>query len=148
QAVAQRLTHQGVPTRTGTRRWNRSTIRGILLNPAYYGQAHWGKTHVQERSGPPPRRRGQPATPRRDKVARPTPPGEQEVIAVPALISRDLFEAAAQRLQENRQHQRLRSTGPSFLLSGLLVCGCCGSAYVGRRQQRRGKAYVYYRCLG
>jgi site-specific DNA recombinase len=146
--AAQRLTSQHVPTRTGAARWNRNTLRGILLNPAYYGEAHWGKTRVQERSSNPRARRGQPQTPRREKVSRPTLPSEQEIIRVPALIGRDLFDAVAERLAENRQHQRTRSTGPSFVLSGLLVCGRCGSAYIGRRHRRPGKSHVYYRCLG
>ena len=146
--VARRLTSQQVPTRTGAPRWNRTTLRGILLNPAYYGEAHWGKTRVEERSANHRPSRGHPQTPRREKVSRPTKPSEQEIIAVPALISRDLFDAAAERLAENRQHQRTRQNGPSFLLSGLLTCDCCGSAYVGRRHRRPGKSHVYYRCLG
>jgi site-specific DNA recombinase len=34
------------------------------------------------------------------------------------------------------------------LLSGLLVCQQCGSAYCGRRHRLQDKHYVYYRCLG
>jgi len=147
-AAARRLTSQQVPTRTGTSCWNRTTLRGFLLNPAYYGEAHWGKTQVQERAPDHRPRRGEPSTPRQEKVARPTPLIEQEIIPVPALISRELFDEAAKRLADNRRHQRARQTGPSVVLSGLLVCGCCGSAYIGRRHRQRGKTHVYYRCLG
>ena len=147
-AAARRRTDQQVPTRTAAPRWNRTTLRGILLNPAYYGEAHWGKTRVEERPDDHRPRRGEPQSPRREKVSRPTAPSEQEIIPVPALVSRDLFETAAERLEENRLHQRTRQTGPSFLLSGLVVCGCCGSAYIGRRHRRSGKSHVYYRCLG
>ena len=148
-AAARRLTDQNVPTRTGAPHWNRTTLRGILLNPAYYGEAHWGKTRVEERSADHRPSRGQPPTPRREKVARPTALDQREIIPVPALIGRDLFDAAAERLTENQKHQRTRQTGPSFLLSGLLVCDRCGSAYIGRRQRRPGgKTHVYYRCLG
>lgn len=147
-AAARRLTEQQVPTRTAAPRWRRTTLRRILLNPAYYGEAHWGKTRVEERSAEHRPRRGEPQTPRREKVSRPTAPSEQEIIPVPPLVNRDLFDAAAERLEDNRLHQRTRQTGPSFLLSGLLVCGCCGSAYIGRRHRRSGKSHVYYRCLG
>lgn len=147
--AARRLTQQQAPTRSGAPRWSRNTVRRILRNPAYYGEAHWGKTRQEERSSPQRPSRGHPETPRRQKVARPTPASEQEIIRVPALIERDLFDAAAERLDENRRRQRTRQNGPSFLLSGLLVCAGCGSAYIGRRHRSRaGRALVYYRCIG
>jgi site-specific DNA recombinase len=147
--VVQRLTEQDVPTRTGQSRWDRATVRGILLNPAYYGLARFGKTRLQAR--PPGRRaaRGRPRVPRQEKVARPAPLAEQEAIPVPSLISQELFVAVAERLEHNRRRQRQQKSGAQFLLSGLLVCGRCGSAYCGRRHRRQGeKRYVYYRCLG
>jgi Recombinase len=51
-------------------RWNRTTLRGILINPAYYGEAHWGKTRVAERPAGHRPHRGEPQTPRREKSAR------------------------------------------------------------------------------
>ena len=144
--AARRLTARHVPTRTGAASWNRATVRGLLLNPAYAGEAHWGKTRLETRSPHARPRRGQPDVPRRDKVARPTPRSEREIIAVPALISKELFAAAAERLADNRRRQRPAEA--SFLLSGLLVCGQCGSAFCGRRHRRHGKTHVYYRCLG
>jgi hypothetical protein len=38
------LTEQGARTRTGKTRWDRSVIWGMLRNPAYAGQAVFGKT--------------------------------------------------------------------------------------------------------
>ena len=43
-AIARRLTEQGIPTRTGKGRWDRSVIWAILRNPAYRGRACYGKT--------------------------------------------------------------------------------------------------------
>src|SRR5215217_2135531 len=40
------LSEQGVQTRTGTTGWNNATIWGMLRNPAYAGQAAYGKTHT------------------------------------------------------------------------------------------------------
>jgi site-specific DNA recombinase len=56
----------------------------------------------------------------------------------------------AETLEENRRRYREQKQGAGFLLSGLLVCHCCGSAYCGRRQRRAadGQPYVYYRCIG
>jgi site-specific DNA recombinase len=69
---------------------------------------------------------------------------------VPALVSRELIEAAARQLEQNRRRYREQKKGAQFLLSGLVVCHRCGGAYCGRRQRRSPQAapYVYYRCLG
>ena len=148
EEVSRRLSQKGVLTPTGRQRWDRATIRGILINPAYAGTAKFGKTRLFPRKTARRAKRGDPPTPRRDKVARPTQAAEQETIAVPALVSRELFAAVADKLKDNRRRYREQKKGAEFLLSGLLICGRCGSAYCGRRH-RIGKAqYVYYRCIG
>jgi site-specific DNA recombinase len=146
--VVRRLTEQNVPTRSGGTRWNTATVRGILLNPAYHGVARFGKTRLQARA--PGRRpaRGRPRVARQEKVARSTPLAEQEAIPVPGLIDEALFAATAERLEHNRRRQREHQSGARFLLSGLLVCGRCHSAYCGRHSRYGDKRYVYYRCLG
>ena len=53
--LARWLTEQGVPTRTGKRVWDRSTMWGMLRNPAYPGQAAYGKTQDADRHGKPTR---------------------------------------------------------------------------------------------
>jgi site-specific DNA recombinase len=147
-AVARRLAEQHVPTRKGLERWDIATLRGILVNPAYHGEAQWGKTRMQPRTSVRRPNRGQPEVPRQAQVARPTATHERERIAVPALVSKDLFDAVAERLAENRRHQRERQAGATYLLSGLLVCGRCGAAYCGRKSGAGAKRYLYYRCLG
>jgi site-specific DNA recombinase len=148
--VVRRLADEGVPTATGQPRWDRATVRGILTHPAYTGHAKYPKTKLFPRPAGRRPKRGDPATPRRAKTPRPASPEEQDTIAVPALVSEELFAAAGERLEENRRRYRQQKQGAEFLLSGLLVCGRCGSAYCGRRQRSRhgDGAYVYYRCLG
>src|SRR5512144_2256952 len=51
--LARWLTDRGIPTRTGKTRWDRSTIWAMLRNPAYRGQAAFGKTKTAERHGGP-----------------------------------------------------------------------------------------------
>ena len=145
--VAARLAERGVPSPTGKSRWNRATIRDMLLNPAYTGTARYGKTRRSPRKGrirPP---RGQPEVPRHEKVTQPAPLAEQDPIPVPALISQELFVVVGAQLEENARRQREQKQGAGFLLSGLLVCHRCGSAYCGRRI-RRPRPYAHYRCLG
>jgi site-specific DNA recombinase len=148
--VVDRLQEQGVTTSKGNARWDKATIRGILLNPAYTGTAKYGKTRLFPRTPGRRPKRGDPPTPRKDKVTRATTPAEQESIPVPALISGELFEAAAERLQENRCRYREQKQGAEFLLGGLLICDRCNSAYCGRRPRQAGteRRFVYYRCLG
>lgn len=147
--VAARLLEQGVLTPKGNPRWDRATLRGMLLNPAYTGTARYGKTRLFPRKTGRRAKRGDPPTPRREKIAQAVPLSEQEPIAVPALVSSDLFAAVAERLAENRR-VRERHAGAELLLSGLLVCHRCGSAYCGRRHRYANSRspYVYYRCLG
>ena len=67
--------------------------------------------------------------PRRVKVAVATSLDEQVKIVVPALVNKTVFEEVGRRMEENRKRQRERQDGPKYLLSGLLICGECGSAY-------------------
>jgi site-specific DNA recombinase len=48
-ALARWLTTTGLPTRTGQPRWNKSTVWGMLRNPAYQGTACFQKTRQAER---------------------------------------------------------------------------------------------------
>jgi site-specific DNA recombinase len=147
--VIRRLAEQGIPTATGKPRWDRATIRDMLLQPAYMGQAKYGKTRLIPRSGDRRPARGAPAVPRQAKVEQDTLPHEQETIPVAALVSETLFTAAAEKLAENRVRHREQKRGAQFLLSGLLVCQSCQSAYCGRNHRYTdGRHYQYYRCLG
>jgi site-specific DNA recombinase len=48
-AIARLLNERQIPTRTGTTRWERSTVWGLLRNPAYRGRACYGKTELRPR---------------------------------------------------------------------------------------------------
>lgn len=148
--VVRRLAEQGVATATGRPRWDRATVVGILRHPAYTGTAKYPRTRLFPRKPGRRAKRGDPPTPRREKVTRPVSPDDQEPIPVPAIVSQELYEAAAERLEANRRHHREQKKGAEYLLSGLLVCHQCGSAYCGRRHRRpnTSTSYVYYRCLG
>jgi site-specific DNA recombinase len=80
-------------------------------------------------------------------------PERSIAIAVPALVSEELFAAVAEQLSENRRRQRQGNRGARHLLQGLVVCQRCGYAYYGKpvsRQAAKGRqrCYVYYRCTG
>ena len=48
-AIARMLNERQIPTRTATTRWERSTVWGLLRNPAYQGRACYGKTELRPR---------------------------------------------------------------------------------------------------
>ncbi|MBO8170115.1 MAG: recombinase family protein [Thermoanaerobacteraceae bacterium] len=69
--------------------------------------------------------------------------------AVPQIISKELYNLANRRRKE-RKELGGRSQNTTYLLSGLLRCGKCGSSLVGvsRKQKYKTKVYryYYYRC--
>ena len=151
--VCRRLQAQGCPTRSGKPAWDRSTVAGILKNPAYAGAAAFGKTRV----GPLPARlrpvRGGAEQPRRAYGVYDVAPEAWISVPVPPLIDAALAEAAVEQLAENRQRSRQSARGRRYLLQGLVVCRQCGYAYYGKavslasaKGQRR--HYAYYRCCG
>jgi site-specific DNA recombinase len=108
---------------------------GILNNAVFAGRLEWNRcSDVKD-----------PSTGRR--VARPNQHEQREVVAVPDLrIVDDALRAARERQGAitfeigrnaagaalNRAHRR------QFLLSGLLVCGCCGGGYTIMGKDRYG----------
>ncbi len=151
-AVSRRLFEAGVPSPTGNAHWSRSMLWTLLSNPAYAGQAVFGKnTSIPWR---PPLRpaRGRARVPRRPFRQIPASREHWVRIAVPAIIEAELFESAQEQLAENRRRHRQRCAGVRYLLQGLLVCRKCGYAFCGRWQPRYprepGRGYHYYRCSG
>jgi site-specific DNA recombinase len=117
--VCQRLFEAGVPSPTGNTRWKQSMVSVLLTNPAYAGQARFGRFATAPWRPPlrPPRGRGPiPKRPRRRFLA---PPEQWIDIPVPALIDAALFADVQAQLAENRRRQRLG--GARHLLQGLLV---------------------------
>jgi site-specific DNA recombinase len=150
--VTRRLTSQGILTATGKSWWDRTTVWGMLKNPAYMGSAAFGKTRSGPRRPQLRTQRGHCKTPRRTGSTYDTDASEQIMISVPAIVSEELFAAVEQQLSENRSRGRERKRGARYLLQGLLECACCGYAYYGKKVSRsaaKGKVpYAYYRCVG
>ena len=151
--VCRRLANAGEKTRKGKAFWDRSVVWGVLRNPAYIGEAGFGKT----RNGPlRPRlraQRGRPVHPRRASSIIKVASEEWLSIPVPALVDRQVFEAAQEQLRENQRRMREGARGASYLLQGLVVCNVCSYAYCGKRistKAAKGKPrhYAYYRCVG
>jgi site-specific DNA recombinase len=151
--VCRRLQGAGEVTRTGKTVWDRSAVWGRLKNSAYQGRAAFGKTRQGPRRPRLRTQRGKPLHPRQATDTYDVAPENWMTIAVPAIVTPEVFAAVQEQLEENRRHARQSSRGALYLLQGLLQCQHCGYAFYGRRlsaASRKGKprAYAYYRCLG
>ena len=115
-AVAETLTHQGVPTARGGR-WHQNTIAQFLSNPFYCGQVVFGRSRarVDPRTGQRRRLRGIPRSQWTIGQGRHEP-----------LWTVDQFE----EIQRELVRRRRRNAGLGrqvYQLTSLLRCAACGS---------------------
>ena len=151
--VCRRLQEQDIPSPRGKTYWDRTTVWGLLKNPAYIGKAQFGKTRVGPMRPRLRAQRGRSLQPRQAHSTYVTAAEERVAIAVPAIVDEALFAAVVEQLTENRRRQRQQKRGAKYLLQGLLVCGQCGYAYYGKplscsARKGRPRDYAYYRCIG
>src|SRR6516162_3623594 len=146
--IARALSANGVLTRTGKHVWDRSTVWAMLRNPAYHGQAAFGKTQTTgQRAKPtrPVRARGERHG--RRETRRDVAPEQWTSIPVPALVTDEQFELAQARLEENKRYAKRNSREPA-LLKGILVCRDCGYACWRTSARTTKRLIYYYRCIG
>ena len=146
--LARWLSAEGVPTSTGKTRWDRSTIWGMLRNPAYAGRAVYLKTDVSSaapalnrtarRQGRAVSRHARTGPARRDRIE----------IPVPAIVTTDTFAAAARRLEDNKRFSGPQHQGALAAARAWWPAPAAATATTApRRAPPTGKIY-YYRCLG
>ena len=113
--VIRRLKENQIMTKKGKLHWDRSTIWYMLRNPAYKGQAAYGKRKVGPRLAS--------VRPRKDSSAQPKQYSsryavEEEnwiYIPVPALVEGNLFDAVQEQLEENKKRARIHKKGVTYL---------------------------------
>lgn len=146
--LARWLTSQGIPTRTGKQVWDRSTVWGMLRNPAYHGQAAYGKTKIADGHSKPTRTTRARGERRGRRQVRLDEPVEQwTFIPVPPLISEEQFALCQERLSSNAHYAKRNAKSPT-LLQGILVCRECGYACYRTSTRTTNKRIYYYRCIG
>ena len=124
-SIARMLNNDGQTTRRG-REWSKNAILTILRNERYTGTAVWGRSQ-----------QGKFANERLEPV--------RKASAHPPLVSLSDF-AAVQVAISSRRRERLHPwrQASSYLLSGLIHCGHCGTAMVGHGA--KSNRYHYYTC--
>src|SRR6516225_4979387 len=147
RAIARLLNQRGIPTRTGKTRWERSTVWGILRNPAYQGKACYGKTEQRPRQRITRSLRQRNGIPRRNSANHERPRSEWITVPVPALVSEQTFALAQEQLERNKHHAQRRTIEPT-LLQGMLVCQRCGYALYRCSARTSRRRLYYYRCIG
>jgi site-specific DNA recombinase len=113
--------------------WTSSTVRNILTQPGYTGQAYQNRTHsCSETVGRPKKSgRGLQRTPEHQL----RPASEWLPVPVPAILSEDVWQRAAERLATNQQFAARNNKKYCYPLRSLLVCGTCGRTLIGRTSQ-------------
>ena len=150
--VARKLQQEQIPTKTEKTYWDRGTIYYMLKNPAYRGQAAFGRKKTVARL-PTVRPRKDSSEHPRNNISRYAAGKENWIyIPVPAIIDDNLFEAVQEQLEENKKRARVHPHGITYLLQGLIVCKQCNRAYCGVKSIKYNKdkdvIYTYYRCTG
>jgi site-specific DNA recombinase len=147
--VRRRLEEAGAKTRSGKSWWDRTVVWGMLKNPAYMGQAAFGKTKIGEKRSRLRPQRNSSTKPRQSYSIYDVPKEEWITVPVPALVSPELFASVQEQLTENRSRARERRRGATHLLQGLVCCKYCSYAFYGKpAKNRHNQHYVYYRCVG
>ena len=151
--ISRRLKQAGFLSPRGKTYWDRTTVWGILKNPAYKGSAAFGKTQSGVLRPRLRAQRSRALQPRRGVSIYDRPQEDWSSIPVPALVEEDLFVTVQSQLQENRRRARQSQRGARYLLQGLLVCNQCGYAYYGKPVSQKSakgnvRSYAYYRCIG
>ena len=146
-AIARMLNERHIPTRTATTRWERSTVWGLLRNPAYQGRACYGKTELRPRQRITRPLRQRQRMPSRNSANHERPREDWIEVPVPALVSEQTFALAQEQLEKNKHHSPRRTIEPT-LLQGMLVCQQCGYGLYRISARTSKRQLHYYRCLG
>jgi site-specific DNA recombinase len=129
RAVAKSLQAEGIATPRGHTRWDTSTLRGILTNPAYLGQVFAGRYRTR-----PARLRQSPLVPVGRRQSHPVLAPQQEwvrVATIPAVICQEQVDQVQAKLAQNQHRARRNNTAHDYLLRALVSCGLCKLACTG-----------------
>ena len=138
QNIKYMLESEGIPTKTGLTVWSIPSIKKILQNEKYTGDALLQKTYAVD-----------PISKRQKKNQ-----GELPQYWIknchPAIISRETFKLVQ---KEAKKPQIISEVPPpktvysgKYALSGIIFCGICNSLYRRYTWKRNGKTRIVWRC--
>ncbi len=169
KTIADRLNAQGIASPRGCgwssyhgKHWSMTTIRDILMNPAYAGDIVWNRLTFAKFHRVAQGR----AVVKRGNITGSVEHNREEdwVVVRDAhrpLIARDLFEAAKNKREDRRQQIGINTyrmghgATSTYLLTGLIHCSHCGHTWQGysttkgrRRKDGTSVKNYYYVCSG
>lgn len=126
-AIAKNLTERGIKTKKGSSKWNKSTIKSMLVNPNYIGKIRYGT---------------------QDENRYFEADGKHEPI-----IGNELFQLAQEKLSRNAKNHVTKVPKEDKYFCGVLYCGDCGlkfSTHQNYNIRKDGSEYVSsaYKCSG
>ena len=133
--IVDALSEKKLPSPSGKVKWSCKVVDSLLSNEKYVGQVLLQKTIVQDGV----------------QVRNNTAPRYLITAHHPSIISQELFDAV-QAEKSKRSNLKIAESGlqrkatkynSSYVLSGLLICGECGSPY---RRITRASGEVVWRC--
>jgi len=140
RGVVQRLQASGLRPRKSKRGvWSTSTLSHLLSNRTYIGEAYYGKSYAVVPENPHNTEKYRKIKKTSSKFR---PKDEWITIPVPAVLDRELFERAQERLKTNTEFSRSNRKN-EYLLGSKIWC-VCDSRRTGEGP-RHGKN-LYYRC--
>lgn len=129
--IAYYLSEHRIPAPKRSGAWQDSVVGFILANETYTGRWYYGK--IKRRK-----------TPERKAVKVTQPRDTWIEVSVPAIISKEVFDAASHIRDENKRLKGKQKKN-FYLLGGMLRCGECGHSVTGRTIGGE-KKYRYYKC--
>jgi len=145
--IAEMLTADRIPTPTGNSKWSPCTVKRILTNEKYKGDALLNKTYVTDcitkkvriNNGERPKyyvENNHPAIIDSATFSR-----------VQAEMARRAGRTRTNYTANNRQYQVQVKYSSKYALTDILICGKCHTPYRRRVWNCRGKTKVVWRCL-
>lgn len=142
--IAKLLTAKGIKTPSGKSGWNGSTVRTILSNEKYKGDALLNKTYISDCIS--------------KKVKKNN--GERPMYYVennhPAIIDKDTFNRVQEELARRTSKRKVKQVGTKteqgkysskYALTELLICGECGTPYRRCTWTASGEKKIVWRCI-
>ena len=142
--IAKSLTAKGIKTPSGKSGWNGSTVRTILSNEKYKGDALLNKTYISDCIS--------------KKVKKNN--GERPMYYVennhPAIIDKDTFNRVQEELARRTSKRKVKQVGTKteqgkysskYALTELLICGECGTPYRRYTWTASGEKKIVWRCI-
>ena len=143
RTIKRKLEEKGIPSPTGKNEWSTTTIRSILTNEKYKGDALLCKTYIVDCIS-------------KKSVKNTDRPQYYVSNCIPPIMSREKFDRIqmemARRSSLNKKQTKDTTTelgrySSKYALTEILICGKCGTAYRRSVWTKNGKKRYVWRCI-